>query len=319
MNIIFLCRLYASHIGGVERHVEGVVGELVKKHQVTVVTEQYDASLPLEEIVDGAQVLRIPVAGVEERAKKWVVWRWIRANRTLLDQADVIHAHDVVFWLYPYKLVRPGRRIYTTFHGWEGVYPLPVKNILQRHLDAWVTARNICVGDYIAKWYGIRPDVVTYGAVSHPRGVKAGSNTLLFLGRLEENTGWRECVSKYLRLKDKMGWRLIVAGDGPLNNLAPPDARMLGFVPDARQHIASAKYVFTAGYLGIAEAFAAGKIVLSHYENPLKKDYLLGHPMAKYLRLGDNLPHSLPQEPQIWAKKQTWAALTQKYQDLWAR
>src|SRR3989344_4296780 len=327
MKIVFLTRLYWPHVGGVEKHVGEVVGELVKKHQVTVATEQYAADLPLEETVGGARVLRIPVAGVGERDKKWHIWRWIWAQRSILNEADLIHAHDVVFWLYAYKLARPVRRIYATFHGWEGLYPLPTKNILQRRLDAQATTGNICVGDYIAKWYGIKPSLVTYGAASplHPRGGVApaahpgGEKILLFLGRLEENTGWLECLNKYRRLKDKLGWQLVVAGDGSLRHLAPRQARLLGFVSDARPYIAAARYVFTTGYLGIAEAFAAGQIVLSHYENPLKKDYLLGHPMAKYLIFSDNLPERLPREPQLWASRQTWAKLAQNYHDLWAK
>jgi len=321
MKIVLLVRLYAPHIGGVEKHVQKITDELIRlRHQVTIVTEQYTESLPEEEVVGGATVIRIPVAKVGEWSKKFVIWRWFFRCHRLLSGADIIHIHDVVFWVYLYKLLHPSRRIFATFHGWEGVYPIPPKNILQRRLDAAITAGNICIGDYIAKWYGIKPTLVSYGAVSHSHQARfklTHPPVLLFLGRLEDNTGWRECVARYRRLKSRIGWRLVVAGDGPLKGLAPPEASVLGVVGDPRALITNATYVFTSGYLGILEAMAAGRIVLSHAENPLKADYLRGHPMAKFIALDDNLPTRLPPKPKLWARNQTWPKLANQYLRLW--
>ena len=298
----------------------GVVGELVKNHQVTIITEQHAPDLPLAEKIDGAEVLRIPVAGVGERAKKWHIWHWVWAHRAVMDAADVIHVHDVVYWLYPYKLTKWGTPIFATFHGWEGIYPIPVKNIIKRNIDTALTTRNICVGDYIACWYGTKPDSVTYGATALKSKLQKRLTrrpTLLFLGRLEKDTGWRECINKYYHLKPQLRWQLIVAGDGPLKKIAPPEAHLLGSVPNPEQFIRQADYVFTSGYMGILEAFALGKPVLSHYANPLKKDYLLSHPMAKYLIFDDNISPRRSLEPQLWARKQTWSNLAATYLKLW--
>lgn len=322
MRIIFLTRLFWPHVGGVERHVQGLVQELVKNHEVTIITEQYSPDLKLQESHMGAQIFRIPVFQVSESQKKWTIWKWLWHHQDLLKYSDIIHVHDVVFWLYPYKLLHPNKKIFATFHGWEGVYPLPVKNILQRRLDAAITRGNICVGDYLAIWYGIKPDLITYGAVSpvpHVRKQINNSKKLLYLGRLDENTGWRECLARFHRLKSRNGWNLVVAGDGPLSRLAPTEAKLLGSVPNPFPYILASDYVFTSGYLSILEAFAAGKVVLSYSENPLKRDYLMGHPMAKFLNLDDNLPRRLPKEPQLWAKNQTWALLAGQYRLLWAK
>src|SRR3989344_2866024 len=188
MNIVFLCRLYYPHVGGVEKHVLGISEILKKNHHITIVTEQYDSGLKTDEVVDGIQVLRIPVAGVGERQKKWVIWRWIWQHRQLFGQADFIHAHDVVYWTYPIKLIHPHKKIFATFHGWEGLYPIPFKNILKKRLDAWLCAGTICVGDYISRWYGIKPTLVTYGAVDLPSSSQTPypkPTTLLYLGRLD--------------------------------------------------------------------------------------------------------------------------------------
>ena len=43
---------------------------------------------------------------------------------------------------------------------------------------------------------------------------------------------------------------------------------------DVDNYIKNAKVIFTAGYLGILEAFSFKKNVIATYDNELKKDYL---------------------------------------------
>lgn len=158
MTIVFLMRLYNPHIGGVEKHVEGISKVLSRKHQIKVITERYDTKLPEYEKKDGIEIYRIP------GPNKWAVWKWILQNQKMLNEADIIHAHDVYFWLFPYKLLHPFKKTFVTFHGWEGIYPIPWQNKLIRKISEILTTGNICVGDFIAKWYGTHPDFVTYGA-----------------------------------------------------------------------------------------------------------------------------------------------------------
>lgn len=126
------------------------------------------------------------------------------------------------------------------------------------------------------------------------------SNTVLFLGRTDGNTGYEYCVN----LCKKNKWKLVVAG-GDRN--------------DVPQMIKKADAVFTTGYLGIAEAFAAGKAVLVQYDNPLKKDYLGMHPMSKYFVYDGKIPKEPALEPQKWAQKQTWNKVTHMYEQLWRK
>lgn len=160
MKIVFLTRLYYPHIGGVEKHVREVSKRLITRgHQVKIITEQYDSDLKKTEYTDGIEVHRFP------GGNKWSTWKWMELNKQILDWADIIHAHDVYFWIIPYKLTHPFKKTFLTFHGWEEEYPIPFKNIIVRKLSELLAVGNICVGDFIGKWYKTKPDYVTYGAV----------------------------------------------------------------------------------------------------------------------------------------------------------
>ena len=159
MKILFLTRLYKPHIGGVERHVEGICRVLSRKHQIKIITEKYEGDQRDLEKIDGIDVYRMKASGKRE------IWKWMKKNKYLLDWADVIHAHDVYFWIMPYRLRHPKKKTFVTFHGWEGIYPIPLKNKLVIKISEWLADGNICVGDFVSKWYSTRPDIVTYGAV----------------------------------------------------------------------------------------------------------------------------------------------------------
>ncbi|MEK7095294.1 MAG: glycosyltransferase family 4 protein [Patescibacteria group bacterium] len=312
MRITFITPSYAPYIGGVEKHVEGIVKVLSKNHQVTIVTEQKDAKAVGYEKKNNLEIYRIPTYDISEKNKKWRIWSWILKNHELLNNSDVIHVHDVMYWLYPYKLLHPLKKVYITFHGWEGIYPIPLKNIILHKLNEFLAAGNICVGDFIAKWYYTRPDTVTYGAVEVPvYRPKVISKSLLFIGRLAEDTGFRECLD--------LGWPLVVVGDGPLKYLLPKNANFLGFVPHPEKYIAAANHVYASGYLTILESFVQNKIVLASYSNPVRRDYLTMHPMGKFLGLNGDIPKVASQAAYNWAQDQTWAKLVSQYQSIWQK
>lgn len=166
MNVLFMCRLYYPHVGGVEKHVAKVSQLLTQRgYKITVVAERHDSTLALEEEMDRVKVYRIPLPDtVGESAKKWHIWKWFLAHRGLFDQANVIHIHDVFFWFLPFRLPYWFKKVYLTFHGYEGRHPT-VKQIFWHRLAALLTRGNICIGDFHRKWYGVSPDLVSYGAV----------------------------------------------------------------------------------------------------------------------------------------------------------
>lgn len=63
MRILTVLTYYRPHTSGLTIYAERLARAFVKQgHQVTVMTTQYDKSLPLEEMMDGVRVVRIPVA-----------------------------------------------------------------------------------------------------------------------------------------------------------------------------------------------------------------------------------------------------------------
>ncbi|HBC73232.1 hypothetical protein A2379_01155 [Candidatus Amesbacteria bacterium RIFOXYB1_FULL_47_13] len=331
MRIVFLSRLHYPHLGGVEKFMENITSQLSIKHDVTVITEQYDKNLKLLEIYRGIKIIRIPTYFSTEKQKKWVIWHWLYKNIDILRNSDIIHVNDVFFWILPWRLIKHFNQTFITFYGWETKFPIPYKNIMIRKISEKLARGNICIGDFIAKWYHTTPNIISYGAVNKAKYRSRNTNTLLFTGRLDKDTGFEDCVKLYNTLKNKLGWSFIIAGDGPLSRIVPQDTKFLGFVSEPEKYIAYARYVFTTGYLGILEAFSYKKIVLGTYNNPLKKDYLLLHPQAKnmlisnsYKSLADLLSSKSNADlddmrinSNNWSKQHTWVNHVKLYEQLW--
>ncbi|KKU93105.1 MAG: Glycosyltransferase, group 1 family protein [Candidatus Amesbacteria bacterium GW2011_GWC1_48_10] len=165
MKVLFMSRLYYPHIGGVEKHIEKISDILSKRHEITIVCEQHDPNLPEYEKKGRVKIYRIPLPdGVGEKAKKWWIWKWWLTNLRLIKQADIIHIHDVFFWFLPFRLPYRSKKVFITFHGYEGFNPPSVRKIFWHKLAEYLTRGNICIGDFHQKWYQVKPDFVSYGA-----------------------------------------------------------------------------------------------------------------------------------------------------------
>lgn len=63
MKILTVLTYYRPHTSGLTIYAERLARAFAKRgHQVTVMTTQYDPSLPREEMMDGVKVVRVPVA-----------------------------------------------------------------------------------------------------------------------------------------------------------------------------------------------------------------------------------------------------------------
>ena len=167
MNVLFMARLYWPHIGGVEKHVYEIGQKLkLKGHNLTIVAERHDPRLLEFEVHEGVKIWRIPLPeGVGESTKKWFIWKWWLGHLDLFTRAEIIHIHDVFFWFWPFRLPYWFKKVYITFHGYEGGVP-SWKQIFWHRLAAFLTSGNICIGDFHRKWYGVIPTFVSYGAVA---------------------------------------------------------------------------------------------------------------------------------------------------------
>ena len=92
MKILTVLTYYRPHTSGLTIYAERLARAFVKRgHDVTVMTTQYEKSLPREEVMDGVRVIRVPVAfrlskGVIAPTFGWVATKLVR-------QHDVVQMH----------------------------------------------------------------------------------------------------------------------------------------------------------------------------------------------------------------------------------
>jgi len=335
MTILFLTKLFYPHIGGVEKHVEEVSRELIKKgHRIIVLTLKHDPKLPEIETSGGVKIIRLPYS-----ESKWIIWKNLWQKRSLIKEVDIIHCHDVFFWYLPFKFLFPKKPVYTTFHGWEGDFPIPQKNIFIRRLSEKLSWGNICVGGYIKKYYGAKPNYIIYGAITlEPDGRRGRvlSKTFkecIFIGRLEKDTGMEDYLKALKTIKQKNGLKITFVGDGSYRSQAEKIGLVTGMVKTIKPYLKKPAYIFASSYLTILEAMVAKRSVFALYHNSLKKDYLQQFPGARYMRISNSADELIKQfnnalknpkkidqminRAYHFAQKQTWDKVAKKYLDLW--
>lgn len=92
MKILTVLTYYRPHTSGLTIYAERLARAFVKRgHQVTVMTTQFDPSLPREEFMDGVKVIRVPVAA---RVSKGTIAPTFGLVATqLVAQHDVVQLH----------------------------------------------------------------------------------------------------------------------------------------------------------------------------------------------------------------------------------
>lgn len=92
MRILSVLTYYRPHASGLTIYAERLAKALARRgHQVTVMTSQYAKNLPLDEMVEGVRVVRVPVAF---RVSKGVIMpRFGRMATQLVRENDVVQLH----------------------------------------------------------------------------------------------------------------------------------------------------------------------------------------------------------------------------------
>lgn len=338
MTFLFLSRLFYPHIGGVEKHALEIAKLLVKNgHKVTVITERFDQSLKEEEIINGINVLRINV-GKNEKNKKFLIWKWIFKNRKIIKNTDIIHCHDVFFWYLPLRFLYFRKPVFTTFHGYETIFPPTTRAIISRKISEVLSFGNICVGDYVSKWYGTKANFTTYGGVNFLNEAvikKINSPVCVtFIGRLEKDNGIEIYLNVLKILKEnKINFNFTAIGDGSLRKKAEEYGSVLGFIENIQEQIKKSDIIFASSFLSILETFIQKKRVFAADQNILKRDYLELTPFKHWITINHNpvfmaenimdylnnpLKSNLILEKEYqWAKTQSWENVYNLYLQLW--
>ena len=342
MKILMFAPLFHPHIGGVDKHIKRISEVLARRgHEVSIITIKHDKSLPDFEELNKMKVYRFP----KMRLPK--VWLWIYKRRDLIKNANVVHCHDFatfIYWYLPFRFLYPLKPVFVTFHGYEGIIPIPRKILFKRKITELLTKGNICIGDYILKWYGTKASFISYGGVDMPAPL---SNTnpegAVFIGRLEKDTGIMMYIDALRILKEKQGinLKLDVCGDGKLREKIQEiikgnelNVELHGFVENPLDYLDKSKFAFVSGYLAMLEAMINKKLVFAVYENKLKKDYLTLMPNSKNMMVIASSPEELAEKiayylnhqketeekiknAYLFSKDQTWEKVTNTYLKLW--
>jgi len=89
MKILTVLTYYRPHTSGLTIYAERLARAFAKRgHEVTVMTTQYDPSLPAREILDGVKIIRVPVVARVSKGVLAPTFGWV-ATRLVL-------AHDVI-------------------------------------------------------------------------------------------------------------------------------------------------------------------------------------------------------------------------------
>ncbi len=285
MRVLFLARYSWPHRGGVERHIYSLSSRLnLKGHKVKTISTE-DIKYP-----------NIKILGLI------YIWFWLFKNRKLILGVDIVHCHDVFVWYLPFRFLFLHKPVYTTFHGWEGKFPIPFKNIFLKRLACKLSWGSIAVGEYIEKWYGVKADYITYGGIETMKRTnsKRKRNSILYVGRLEWDTG----IKKLFKFLDThKSYSVEFCGDGRLRETCEKYGTVHGFT-DPHLYYKKSQICFAGGYLVALEALSSGCKLMVGWDNTLKKDYWKLSPF-------------LDEDANSWARQQTWDKVAQLYLKLW--
>jgi glycosyltransferase involved in cell wall biosynthesis len=255
MKILFIAKYINPHIGGVEKHIQKITNNLCFRDNKIKTISEKNINYP-----------HIKILGL------LYIWFWLFKNRKKILESDIVHIHDVFIWYLPFKFLYPKKPVFTTFHGWEGKYPIPFINIFQKKIANKLSLKTISVGDYINKWYGIKSNIIVYGAVdkinTEATNHKA-PNTIVYLGRLEKDTGLLEFLNW---LKIHPNYKITFLGEGNLKGKCKEYGKILGN-KNPKKYLQESEYCVPSGYLSYLEARNFNCKIMTFPNNPLKINY----------------------------------------------
>lgn len=343
MKILFLSRYFYPQIGGVEKHVLEISRILAKQGDTISIiaegsNEKQIRKAQNSDFENNIIIHRMPFFK-NGKFKKFQIWFWFFRNIKLFKNVDIIHVHDVFFWYLPFRFLFPRKKVFITFHGYETIFPPEKKAIFIRRLSRFLSNGTINIGNYINKWYKTPANFTIYGGAENKNFWRNQNNDsgnlvlkIIFIGRIEKDNGI-EIYSQILeKLKNKkIKFKFMAIGDGNLRFLFEKYGQVTGFANKVEKYLKNSDLVFASSYLSILEAFAFKKLVISIWQNDLKKDYL-ETPFSNFLIKGndsknivnDFLNLKIEEKNKMiesafsYVEKNTWEDVVKIYKRLWS-
>jgi glycosyltransferase involved in cell wall biosynthesis len=92
MRILTVLTYYRPHTSGLTIYAERLAQAFVRRgHQVTVMTTQYDKSLPREQVLDGVRIVRVPVAIRISKGVLAPTFGWVSTKLVLENDVVLLH------------------------------------------------------------------------------------------------------------------------------------------------------------------------------------------------------------------------------------
>lgn len=291
MKILLLTGGFLPEFGGVQKFLNHIAKNLNKYgNEITIITCTHRQDLKTSEKQNDLQIYRNLLAKQNRNYVEFLfntvrMFVFLLKNFKKLSSQDVIHLHDywTFMWIFP---IIPLLKIpiFMTFCGYDGYPPRRFPKLMVKLAEKFVKG-SICIGPYLPKWYGIKPDYIMIGGVEVPRDIPRNhlEESVAFIGRLAEDTNVLEFLECLAILKDVYGIELPlhICGDGPLRSKIKEYAQhnnlkiiMHGWVKDPQNYIIRCHYVFVSSVLSILETMVYKRPVFTLYNNPLKKDYI---------------------------------------------
>jgi len=170
-----------------------------------------------------------------------------------------------------------------------------------------------------------------YTSVNIPKkkNIKKDPQKLVYVGRLDEDTGLRKILKALSYLKE---FKIDFCGEGTLLNECKKYGKVHGFV-NPTPFLEKAFFCLSPGHTSILEAFIQKCFIVTTYNNPVKKDYLLMTPFSKWIivekspkKMAEAIKHYSQYPDQAknkienaykWALTQNWDNAVQIYTQLW--
>lgn len=273
MKILFLTRFFYPHIGGVEKHVLEISKSLIAKgHDVCILTEKYDKSLKGNEVVCGIKIVRFSFPHVKLFGL-FDVWWQIFVRRKLIVDAQIVHVHDVFIWYFPFRFLYVQKMVFSTFHGWEGKWPIPWRNVMLRKVSAKLSKGVITVAKGTTKYYNVKSDKIIYGATRKISDIDYKNSKdkyrIVFVGTLSKNNG---LLSLFAWLDKNKKYHVDFFGDGDLCEICKKYGTVHGY-KNPEPFMEKAKICVPCGYLSYIEAKKYGCKIMTFPTTTIMKNY----------------------------------------------